>query len=338
MVSKNLKWSGCLIIIGVLITATIILSLEVIQSANSCSQCSTIDNPLLTPAKTPPTPTVNDYIHFDKFDYGHTNQTIAYFVGFKEKKADINYFLTFFYHHDSSDYPNWQLSLIKIESNERLSFSGHVTLTHDNIKVLLVDNELLKILIYPSNNTSILQLSGSGISLYFKFTGHPFWYDNGKIGGINKKERMAGFEIIGKLIGEINGRIIDGYGTLEKISFNIRIRNSPYFEDWCLFSSDEIGGLIYRQGEYRDGGLWINGEYYKPIDFLTTQLNYSYSKHYIYRMDKLISVNINGSVRYLSIKMYSLIKNDGLILSQIQIEFQGKTYQGYSIIDNALVI
>ena len=321
------------LIISVFVTAMFSAGLMVyMMQYNQSSAQNTIDNPLLGPTQKPRTPTVNDYVDFIQFSHGKTNNTLAYFLGFKDDTSNI-YFLQFFYHYKTND---WYCSITDKKSGKESVGHGYATITYNSIFILL-KGESLNITIYPSNISSIAKIMLGYKTITFKFEGKPFWYDDGKILSINKNEKAQGFEIIGHAIGTINKKSVVGYGTLEKLSFNIRIRDTPYFEDWVLFSTDKIGGLLYRQGEYRDGGIWINNEYYKPIDFLTTTLNYSYEDHYIVQMNKIVSLNINGTVKYLYLNMQGILKMDELELCKVEIIFDGTTYDGYSILDNALV-
>ncbi len=277
------------------------------------------------------TPTLNDYLTFTSFSKD-TIQDFLFYFGIQDDHMNKYIFKFIYLHNTPIIENNYYIVFFEINGSGKASYSG-ITKFDISQSEIIFNTDEINIMIYPINSTSIL--ISDMLNMTLKFEGKVFWYNNGKVAHVTPKGFLNGFELIGDVRGEINGRKVEGHGYFERINFNIKVTNTPYIEDWNVFSTDNIKGLVYSQGVYKDGCVWINNKYYKPIDFFTT--NTQYDNKLILNKEIIIYLNISGSVKCMRITMDYLGYDPISEFYSLKINLDGKSYFGFGFIDSTLI-
>ena len=323
----------CLIIWVVAIVIASIVGVLYVEQIFSKKEC--YPNPLLSKNYVPSTPTKKDYLTFMNFG----NNTIAnYFYSIKiEDYSSNTYILTIYYNNFSKTLSNYFFEMVVKNPNGgnivHTSWIGIMRLlTNDNY--IYLKSKDINISIYPENISSRIYIKLSGADINLELSGKPFWYNHGKIAEIGNGQKVWGFEILEDVSGYIGKEKVSGEGLFERVNFNIELVKTPYFISWIAINTKNVKGILYRQGEYRDGGLWIDGKYYQPVDFYLSSLNTS-GKEVKY-LSMIISYEKKDGV-YGYIKIYAkgiFYNNFGNVCDMhLQRGDSGGVEEGFSFID-----
>ncbi len=263
--------------LGALAISLIFLSLVIFAflTSESKSEENCYPNPLLESGYVPKTPTKEDYLKFTNFGDEKTVEDILYFLSFNLNNT--SYSVRIYYNKNVPEgINNLSIVIYSLFNNSQYK-KGYVS----NMKIqveeesilLLSQNGIFSARIYPGNSTSLIELNTNILNAKLIFHGKTFWYNHGDVAEIFPNKFVWGFEIVGEVEGTANDNRVKGFGYFERLNFNVPLENSQYFLNWLVFVSDNISGIIYTHGEYRDGGIWIGNNYIQPSDFHYTYLN-----------------------------------------------------------------
>ncbi len=292
-------------------------------------------NPLLTSGYVPSKPSYEDYLYFTDFGDNKTVQDFLYFLTFTS--GNVTYTLKIYYDKHTQAEHNSSITIYIVSNSEiyRKTYYDNMKIYKDSDKISLVSTSgMLYSDIYPDSLLFTIHLESDVMRAYLNFTGKPFWYNDGKTAEIAPGEYVWGFEILGDVKGTVNGNEVRGYGYFERINFNILLENTPYFINWLVFCSENIKLLIYRQGEYRDGGIWINNKYYKPSDFMYSELETDGNG--VVSFDMKISVNISGNMVYMDLKGERINSDLFSTVLKSSLKFSNEDYSGMTFIDTRI--
>lgn len=258
-----------------------------LRPATTSTQTTTLEclsTPLLNP-ETVVLITETDYKEILSFDTGTQRHDLwsAYIIELGTRK------LMFGFEYFFEDPNNLTVRFKDLANPSTSSITLSATLTYESNGIMITTP--YGSCLYKYNMSSIIDFTIPGYGqIYFEINnGYPFKFNDGEITNFVNNGHWKGFEIVGDVIGNINGINISGTGIFEKLNWNF-YEYQTFGYEYIALNTPQIKGILVKAFQYLDAGLWINGLYYKPLYFEINTINSN--------RDQTLTIIISDDIKY----------------------------------------
>lgn len=328
MFNKEVKKILCIIIIASLISIS--LGIWILSNDLQNTRCYHHNN-VSNENYVPKTPSLDDYLTFANLG-NSTIQDFFYYIFLKNENSS-EYVLMIYYDHNKNSFSfNSYVDIKEFKNagtNHQIRYMQSKVYKKDASVIWESQDGFFKSIIFPSNITTRIDIEIKNFDLNLIFKGKPFWYHHGTTAEIAPGKYVHGFEILGEVYGKVNDMNVQGYGVFERADFTRSLveDNSTLFLNWIAVVSNEVKGIFYWQGTYKEAGIWIENTYKEPIDFAFVNLSIDEDDVKYYHM--LVSLN-TGKI---DISGESRVSGGHLSVVFTKIQYNGTEYEGFSFID-----